>query len=141
MSRGTCDPREFVCVVVDEAHRALGNHAYCNVVQALLRCTQHFRVVALSATPGSSAQTVQQILNNLLIASIELRSETSLDVREYINDRQVVSRVHSGSHPQQRLMPALPLGRWRCACCTAGWLRFLSPCSHLHSTMLSHPSG
>ena len=26
-----CDAKDIVCVVVDEAHRATGNHAYCKV--------------------------------------------------------------------------------------------------------------
>ena len=31
MSRGTCSAESIKCVVVDEAHKALGNHAYCQV--------------------------------------------------------------------------------------------------------------
>jgi len=73
ISRGACDARSIVCLVVDEAHRALGNYAYCSVVKAVPKCpylstpfypltwkvinqiaaaTRHFRVLALSATPG-----------------------------------------------------------------------------------------
>ena len=31
LSRGTCIAEAIKCVVVDEAHKALGNHAYCQV--------------------------------------------------------------------------------------------------------------
>lgn len=31
LSRGTCPASEVNCVVFDEAHKALGNHAYCQV--------------------------------------------------------------------------------------------------------------
>ena len=31
LGRGSCSAVDIVCVVVDEAHRALGNHAYCQV--------------------------------------------------------------------------------------------------------------
>lgn len=32
LSRGTCPAAEIKCLVIDEAHKALGNHAYCQVV-------------------------------------------------------------------------------------------------------------
>ena len=31
LSRGACPAVEVKCLVVDEAHKALGNHAYCQV--------------------------------------------------------------------------------------------------------------
>lgn len=31
LSRGACPALEVNCVVFDEAHKALGNHAYCQV--------------------------------------------------------------------------------------------------------------
>lgn len=31
LSRDTCPARQVKCVVIDEAHKALGNHAYCQV--------------------------------------------------------------------------------------------------------------
>jgi hypothetical protein len=83
-----------VCVVVDEAHRALGNHAYCQLIQvgralihfavcvlprrgrprawwlwwpqSLQAETSRFRVLALSATPGDNLHNVQQVLQNLV---------------------------------------------------------------------------
>lgn len=35
IARGVCDGKSIVCLVVDEAHRALGNYAYCTVVKAV----------------------------------------------------------------------------------------------------------
>ena len=31
LSKGTCPAKDIKCVVFDEAHKALGNHAYCQV--------------------------------------------------------------------------------------------------------------
>lgn len=39
LSRGTCPAEDIKCVVVDEAHKALGNHAYCQVT---VRTWYHF---------------------------------------------------------------------------------------------------
>jgi ERCC4-related helicase len=48
-----------------------------------------FRVVALSATPGSDLQAVRLMLQNLLISRIELRSEESPDIVPYTFQRKV----------------------------------------------------
>ena len=31
LAKGVCPARSIKCLVVDEAHKALGNHAYCQV--------------------------------------------------------------------------------------------------------------
>jgi ATP-dependent DNA helicase MPH1 len=44
----------------------------------------HFRVLALTATPGSTPDAVQVIVDNLHISRIEIRDEGSLDLKEYV---------------------------------------------------------
>ncbi|XP_067847954.1 Fanconi anemia group M protein [Heptranchias perlo] len=87
--RGACPAADVKCLVVDEAHKALGNYAYCQVVKELCNYTRQFRVLALSATPGSDTKAVQQVLSNLMIAHIEVRSEDSLDIQPYSHQRHV----------------------------------------------------
>ncbi|CAK9831231.1 Fanconi anemia group M protein [Anthophora retusa] len=83
-------PSELVkCVVIDEAHKALGKHSYCECIRILSEKNQTFRVLALSATPGNKIDNVHEVLQNLLIAHMELRDETSLDIVPYINQRKV----------------------------------------------------
>nr|XP_015205749.1 PREDICTED: Fanconi anemia group M protein [Lepisosteus oculatus] len=89
LSREACPASQVKCVVIDEAHKALGNHAYCQVVRELWNHTQQFRVLALSATPGSDARAVQQVISNLLISHIELRSEESPDIQPYSHQRSL----------------------------------------------------
>ncbi|KAL7992823.1 hypothetical protein Chor_017079 [Crotalus horridus] len=89
LSRGTCPAAEIKCLVIDEAHKALGNHAYCQVVKELCKYTKEFRVLALSATPGSDAKAVQQVITNLLISHIELCSEDSPDIQPYSHERRI----------------------------------------------------
>jgi len=79
--------------VVDFVGRAQGNYAYCEVIRGMLKHTTEFRVLALSATPGSNSQSIQQVVDNLLIAHLEYRAENSLDVAPYVHGRQV--RDHS----------------------------------------------
>ncbi|NXV47250.1 FANCM protein, partial [Uria aalge] len=89
LSRGTCPAVEIKCLVIDEAHKALGNHAYCQVVRELSKYTNQFRILALSATPGSDTKAVQQVISNLHIAQIELCAEDSPEIQPYSHERQV----------------------------------------------------
>ncbi|XP_071834807.1 Fanconi anemia group M protein-like [Apostichopus japonicus] len=89
LSRQACPAEDIKCLVVDEAHKALGNHAYCEVVRELAKYTPNFRVLALSATPGGDLKAVQQVLNNLLISHVEIRSEESIDIQPFTHERKV----------------------------------------------------
>ncbi|XP_074852253.1 Fanconi anemia group M protein isoform X2 [Carettochelys insculpta] len=89
LSRGTCPAAEIKCLVIDEAHKALGNYAYCQVVKELCKYTNQFRILALSATPGSDKKAVQEVISNLLISQIELCSEDSPDIQPYSHERHI----------------------------------------------------
>lgn len=84
----TCDPNDVVCVVVDEAHRATGNYAYCKVIRHLMYFNPHFRVLALTATPGNHAERVQEVVDNLHINRIEIRTEDALDIQPYLHRKR-----------------------------------------------------
>ncbi|KAI9914226.1 hypothetical protein PsorP6_005502 [Peronosclerospora sorghi] len=88
LKRGFCAAEKFVCIVVDEAHRATGNYAYCCVVQGIETKTRFFRVLALSATPGANFDVIQDVVNNLRISHIESRSADDPDVKKYTHARQ-----------------------------------------------------
>jgi len=68
----------------DEAHKATGSYAYSQVIRFLMAKNPHFRVLALSATPGSDPEKVQSIIDHLHISRIEIRDEASMDLREYM---------------------------------------------------------
>ncbi|XP_042234088.1 Fanconi anemia group M protein-like isoform X2 [Homarus americanus] len=89
LARGAAPATLIKCLVLDEAHRALGNHAYCQVVRGLRQHHHDFRILALSATPGSDLQAVQQVLTNLMISHIELRNEDSPDIQSYVHQRSI----------------------------------------------------
>nr|XP_023019452.1 Fanconi anemia group M protein [Leptinotarsa decemlineata] len=81
------------CVVFDEAHRAKGNHAYCEVIRKLVATNKYFRVLALSATPGGTINDVLEVVRNLLISHLEFRIEESLDVSPYVFQRNLTTVV------------------------------------------------
>ena len=83
------NPHKIVCLVFDEAHKATGQFAYTQIIKAMHEYTDSFRVLALSATPGSKKRDVQAVIDNLHITKIEVRSEEDEDVIDYINLKQV----------------------------------------------------
>ncbi|OQS00722.1 DEAD/DEAH box RNA helicase, partial [Thraustotheca clavata] len=88
IDRGNCEVSSFVCIVVDEAHRAVGNYAYVMVVKAIAAKISGFRVLALSATPGSKFDVIQEVISNLRISHIECKSGDDPDVKKYTHSRQ-----------------------------------------------------
>ncbi|EAW08421.1 3'-5' DNA helicase [Aspergillus clavatus NRRL 1] len=87
LKSGIADPKRIVLLVVDEAHRATGGYAYVEVVKFIKRYNKSFRVLALTATPGSTVESVQAVIDGLDIAKVEIRTEQSLDIREYVHAR------------------------------------------------------
>ncbi|EOA39492.1 hypothetical protein CARUB_v10008097mg [Capsella rubella] len=86
---GTCLTNYLVCLVIDEAHRALGNYSYCVVVRELMAVPIQLRILALTATPGSKTQAIQGIIDNLQISTLEYRNESDHDVCPYVHDRKL----------------------------------------------------
>jgi ERCC4-related helicase len=89
MDTKVCPINKLVLLVFDEAHRATGNYAYCEIIRILKDCKAVFRVLALSATPGGDTKKVQQVVDNLLIQKLELRTEDSFDVRPFVHRRDI----------------------------------------------------
>lgn len=97
LKNGMCDPKKIVLVVVDEAHKATGNYAYVEVVKFLRRFNSSFRVLALTATPGSTVGSVQEVIDGLGIARTEIRTEESIDIRDFVHTRNTETQVFDNS--------------------------------------------
>ncbi|QIW96218.1 hypothetical protein AMS68_001736 [Peltaster fructicola] len=104
LKTGICDPKKIVLIVVDEAHKATGGYAYTEVVAFLRRFNPSFRVLALTATPGSTVEAVQAVIDNLGISRVELRTEASIDIRQYTHEKQTDTQVFSYSEEQELIM-------------------------------------
>ncbi|KAJ8611828.1 hypothetical protein MRB53_037741 [Persea americana] len=104
LKTGICDPKKIVLIVVDEAHKATGGYAYTEVVAFMRRFNSSFRVLALTATPGSTTEAVQAVIDNLGIARVELRTEQSLDIVQYTHEKHTDTEVLDFSDEQCRIM-------------------------------------
>lgn len=87
--QGTCPVELITCVVVDEAHKATGNYAYAAIAKRFQEKKIRYRMLALSATPGSDKSKIQEVLDNLGIAKVEFRAEEDATVRQYMHVRNV----------------------------------------------------
>eukprot|EP01133_Synstelium_polycarpum_P003588 gene3588-4108_t len=89
IEKNRLDPSQIRLIVLDEAHKAHGNFDYCVGVRLVANRTRHFRVLALTASPGTKKDSVQEVIDNLLISQMEVRSERSLDIIPYIHQKKI----------------------------------------------------
>ena len=87
---GDLNAKDVVCLVVDEAHRAVGNYAYTKIVAKLKERGAVFRILALTATPGKEVENVQKIVTSLDISRVDFRSEVDVDVAKYTFRRDLI---------------------------------------------------
>ncbi|KAI9894952.1 MAG: 3'-5' DNA helicase [Vezdaea aestivalis] len=89
LKREAADPKRIVLVVVDEAHRATGAYAYAEMIRIIKEQNSSLRILALTATPGSDVEKVQEVIDNLIISRIEIRTEFSIDISKYLHRKDI----------------------------------------------------
>jgi len=71
-------------LVYDEAHRGVGNYAYTFIAELYEKQGHNPRSLGLTASPGHDAEHVRKVCENLRLRHLEVRSESSPDVRDYV---------------------------------------------------------
>lgn len=61
----------------------------------MMQHNPHFRILALTATPGGKPEAVQEIVDALHISHIEIRSESDADLKKYLHTK----------HEQEHIVP------------------------------------
>lgn len=80
----TLNLSDFSLVVFDEAHRCVKEYAYTYIAKKYLEQSKYPLILALTASPGSERERIEEIKNHLNIQYIEIRSEYDPDIRPYI---------------------------------------------------------
>jgi len=78
--------KDVSLLVVDEAHRAVGDYAYVFIAKQYDKKAEHPRILGLTASPGSDQEKIREVCKNLFIEEIEIRREDSPDVQPYIKE-------------------------------------------------------
>lgn len=80
------DLKEVSLLVFDEAHRAVGDYSYVFLAEQFNKKADFPRILALTASPGSDIETIDEVTKNLFIEDVEIRTDKDPDVRPYIKD-------------------------------------------------------
>ena len=80
------DITQVSLLVVDEAHRAVGDYSYVFLAKQYLKKAEWPRILALTASPGSDLEKIEEVCNNLHIEAVEIRTESDPDVAPYIQE-------------------------------------------------------
>lgn len=89
LHNGLVDPKTISLLIIDEAHKAKGNYAYNNVVKFINRFNTSYRILALTATPSATVEGVKEIVSNLNISKIAIRTENSIDIIKYFKHKRI----------------------------------------------------
>lgn len=77
--------KDFGLIVFDEAHRAIKDYAYTLISKKYMEQSPNPLIVAMTASPGSEKNRIEQLCRNLYIEHIEYRNEEDVDVKPYVN--------------------------------------------------------
>jgi ERCC4-related helicase len=76
-------------LVVDEAHRAVGDYSYVFLAKQYHKQANHMRLLALTASPGTDQESITEVCKNLHIEEIEVRSQNDPDVSPYVQELDI----------------------------------------------------
>ena len=85
---GIINPKDFGLVIFDEAHRATGNYAYCFIAQEFEK-SNDTKFLALTASPGTSKEDIFNVIDNLKIESVQVKTYEDSDVKPYVNKTEI----------------------------------------------------
>ena len=77
---------EVSLLVFDEAHRAVGDYSYVWLAKQYQKTAKFPRILALTASPGSDLEKINEVILNLHIEEIEVRVDTDPDVSPYVQE-------------------------------------------------------
>ncbi|MGB1485651.1 MAG: DEAD/DEAH box helicase, partial [Poseidonia sp.] len=104
---GIIDLTEVDLLIMDEAHHATGNHAYAQVGTLYQRTNPNGRVLAATASPGSSLRNINEVRTNLNAHNLDLCKRTDPLLDAYDVDMNI--HTHMVDLPETLLALISPL--------------------------------
>ncbi|RLI80169.1 Hef nuclease [Archaeoglobales archaeon] len=86
---GRISLKDVVHLTFDEAHRAVGNYPYVFIAKEYLKQSKDPLILAITASPGSDIERIREVVENLAIEEIEIRTEYSRDVKPYVHEKKI----------------------------------------------------
>ena len=72
--------------IVHNCHRAVKDYSYVWVAKQYNKQARYPRILALTASPGSDLEVINEVCQNLFIEEVEVRTDKDPDVKEYIQE-------------------------------------------------------
>ncbi len=79
---------EIVFLCLDEAHKAVGDHSYVFIAEQYNKKAKNPLLLGITASPGSKIERIEEVQENLKAFNVEMRDESSDDVKQYIHEIQ-----------------------------------------------------
>ena len=89
IARGLVNLGDLSLIIFDEAHRAVGDYAYCSIGKNFAKIASGGRMMGMTASLPDDERRVKEILLNLDLAKVEFRDEASPDVKPYVQKTNV----------------------------------------------------
>src|SRR3989344_1242731 len=77
-----------ILLIVDECHRSKEKFANTIVSREYTKQAKNQKILALTASPGSTKKEIDEICNNLNINAIEIRTESDEEIKKYIQEKE-----------------------------------------------------
>jgi len=71
-------------IIFDEAHRAVKKYSYTFIAKKFVEQAKDYRIVGLTASPGWNIERIEEVINNLYIKNIEIRTGEEKDIKKYM---------------------------------------------------------
>lgn len=97
-------------IVFDEAHRAVGDYAYCTIAEKFADANPDARVIGMTASLPSERDKVFVILRTLGVQNIEFRDHDSADVKSYVQETKIDWIEVELSEPIKQILDLLRKG-------------------------------
>ena len=104
---GVIDLASVELLILDEAHHATGNHAYAQVGNMYQRANPKGRVLAATASPGSTLRNINEVRTNLNAHNLDLCKRTEPLLSAYDVDMEI--HTHLLDLPETLLTLIAPL--------------------------------
>ncbi|MGB0236143.1 MAG: helicase-related protein [Poseidonia sp.] len=104
---GVIDLASVELLILDEAHHATGNHAYAQVGNMYQRANPEGRVLAATASPGSTLRNINEVRTNLNAHNLDLCKRTEPLLSAYDVDMKI--HTHMLDLPETLLSLIAPL--------------------------------
>jgi len=86
LEKNMYDLKDVCLLIEDEAHHCLKNYAYNFVSQKYKEQAINQRIIGATASVGVKKDIIQEVMNNLNIQKIEIRTRDSEDVKAYVQE-------------------------------------------------------